>query len=105
VTVFGVVAYAYAVVGVPAAQVQTTAVITLTLTALWVLVVLARPLTRATTAILIGAYAGLIVVLSLPLFTDFLELGMPPLHLVLVAIGASVAASLLLEVVHRSIRH
>jgi cation-transporting ATPase E len=105
VTVVGVVAYAFAVVGAPAAQVQTTAVVTLTLTALWVLVVLARPLTRATTGILVGAYAGLIVVLSVPLFTDFLELQMPPLQLVLVAVCASVVASVLLEIVHRRIKH
>jgi cation-transporting ATPase E len=105
VTVVGVVAYAYLGVQASAAQVQTTAVITLTLTALWVLVVLARPLTRATAAILVGAYAGLIVVLSFPLFTNFLELGMPPLELVVVAVAASTVASVLLEVVHRSIRH
>lgn len=105
VTVIGVVAYAYAVAEAPAAEVQTTAVITLTLTALWVLVVLVRPFTRATAAILVAAYGALLVVLSTPIFTDFLELGMPPVPLVLVAIGASAAASALLEVVHRRIRH
>lgn len=104
-TIVGVVAYTYVGVEAPAAEVQTTAVITLTLTALWVLVVLARPLTRATTAILVGAYAGLLVVLSVPIFTDFLELGTPPLQLVLVAVGASAVASLLLEAAHRRIRH
>jgi cation-transporting ATPase E len=105
VTVTAVVAYAYAGVGAPPAEVQTTAVLTLTLTALWVLVVLARPFTRATATIVVAAYASLLVILSIPLARDFLELEIPPLELVLVAVGASVAASVLLEIVHRRIRH
>ncbi len=103
-TVMGVVAYAYLVVGSPVAELQTIAVITLTLSALWVLVVLARPFTRATVAIVIAAYAGLVLVLSIPFSTGFLQLELPPPHLIVVALGASVVASLLLEVVYRTIR-
>lgn len=104
IAVAGVVAYANAVSDVPASEMQTIAVITLTLSALWVLVVLVRPFSRATAAIIVAAYAGLLVVLAVPLVTDFLELAMPPVNLVLAAIGISAAASVLLELVHRQIR-
>ncbi|WP_317451254.1 HAD-IC family P-type ATPase [Microcella alkalica] len=103
-TVIGVVTYAYAVVDAPADEVQTTAVITLTLSALWVLVILARPLSRVTLPIVLAAYAGLVVVLSIPLATDFLQLAAPPpTELLVVAVGASLACSLALEVLHRAI--
>lgn len=103
--VLGVVAYARVHVESSAAQIQTAAAITLAMSALWVLVVLVRPLTFATAAILIAAYAGLLLVLTVPLSTDFLRLELPPVRLVIVALGAAAAASLLLEVVHRTIRH
>jgi cation-transporting ATPase E len=103
-TVAGVVAYARGAGGMPAAEVQMAAVITLTLSALWVLVVLARPFTRATVVIVVGAYAGLPIVLSIPPARAFLELEVPTPEMLLVAVGASVAASIVLEVVHRAIR-
>lgn len=103
-TVIGVVTYAYAIVDAPADAVQTTAVITLTLSALWVLVILARPLSRITLPIVLAAYAGLVVVLSIPLATDFLQLAAPPpTELLVVAVGAALACSLALEVLHRAI--
>lgn len=103
-TVIGVVTYAYAIVDAPADEVQTTAVITLTLSALWVLVILARPLSRVTLPIVLAAYAGLVVVLSIPVATDFLQLAAPPpTDLLVVAVGASLACSLALEVLHRAI--
>ena len=103
-TVIGVVVYAYGVVGAPAAEVQTAAVITLTLSALWVLVILARPLSRVTLPIVLAAYAGLVVVLSIPIAVDFLQLASPPpTGMLVVAVGASAACSLALEVLHRLI--
>lgn len=105
IAVIGVVAYASAGVGASRAVVQTTAVITLTLSALWILVILARPFTRVTTMIVIGAYASLVLVLLLPLTTDFLRLTMPTPELIAVALGASVVASLILEVLHRRAAH
>lgn len=104
-TVVAVVAYAHAGLGVPAAEVRTAAVITLTLSALWVLVILARPFTRFTLPVIVTAYAGLLVVLSIPIATDFLKLGMPPTGLLWVAVVASALASLVLEALHRVIRH
>ncbi len=101
-TLISVVAYAY-LGGHEPAVVQTTAVITLTLTALWVLVILSRPFTWITGLVVVAAYAGLGVVLAIPLATDFLQLGMPPLELIIVAIAASTIGSAVLEVTHRLI--
>ncbi|MDI2097645.1 HAD-IC family P-type ATPase [Ruicaihuangia caeni] len=90
--------------GVPAAEVRTTAVITLTLSALWVLVVLARPFTVLTASIVVGAYAGLVLVLMIPFAWRFLELAQPPADALAVGIGTAAAASVCLEIVHRTLR-
>ncbi|MFN4001287.1 hypothetical protein [Microcella sp.] len=99
-TLISVVAYAY-LGGAEAAVVQTTAVITLTLTALWVLVILSRPFTLVTSLVVVAAYLGLPVLLLIPIVTDFLQLGAPPLELLLVAVGASAIGSVALEITHR----
>lgn len=90
--------------GVTRSQVQTVAVITLTLSALWVLVVLARPFTRLTAAVVVAAYGGLVIVVSVPLLRDFLQLEPPPIPLVVLAIGVSAAASVIIELAHRARR-
>ena len=100
-SVFAVVASASVGVQPPIGQVRTLAVITLTLSALWVLVLLARPFTRATAAVVAGAYAGLVAVIAIPWSRDFLQLELPPLGLVACAVAVSAIASLLLELVHR----
>jgi len=102
-TLISVVAYAY-VGGYDAPVVQTAAVITLTLSALWVLVILSRPFTLITGLVVVAAYLGLPVLLAIPPVTDFLQLGAPPLELLLIAVGASVVASAVLEVMHRIIQ-
>ena len=99
-TLISVVAYAY-LGGYAPPVVQTAAVITLTLTALWVLVILSRPFTWITSLVVVAAYAGLGVVFAIPAAVDFLQLGAAPLELLLVAVGASAIGSLLLEVLHR----
>ncbi|MBU1250953.1 MAG: HAD-IC family P-type ATPase [Actinobacteria bacterium] len=99
-TLISVVAYAY-LGGYAPPVVQTAAVITLTLTALWVLVILSRPFTWITSLVVVAAYAGLGVVFAIPAAVDFLQLGAAPLELILVAVGASAIGSLLLEVMHR----
>ncbi|MET0932299.1 MAG: HAD-IC family P-type ATPase, partial [Mycetocola sp.] len=101
VAVAGVAAYADTATAATVSEVQAAAVITLTLSALWVLTVLARPFSPATTAIVVAAYAGLLVVLSVPPVMDFLELDVPPNDVLLAAIGISAVASLILEGVHR----
>ncbi|MHA7238794.1 HAD-IC family P-type ATPase [Arthrobacter sp. TMS1-12-1] len=102
--VLGVVTYARTWTRAPVEEIQTLAVITLTLSALWVLVVLARPFTRTTAGVVVGAYAGLPLILALPPARAFLGLALPPVELVLVAVGAAVVASVVLELVHRRIR-
>jgi cation-transporting ATPase E len=102
ITLIAVVAYAY-LGGHSPAVVQTIAVITLTLTALWVLVILSRPFTWVTTLVVIAAYAGLGVVLAIPVVTDFLQLAAPPIELVFVAVGASAVGSIVMEITHRLI--
>jgi cation-transporting ATPase E len=100
-TVVAVVVYASVGVGAPPTQVQTVAVIALTLSALWVLVILARPVTLLTGAVVGAAYAALIALILVPFSTDFLQLELPPPPLLLVAIGASAIASVLLELTNR----
>ena len=85
-------------------QTKTAAVITLTLSALWVLVVLARPFTRPTAAVVTAAYAGIVAVVLLPPARDFLRLEPPPIELLVVAVGASIAASALLQMIDRRSR-
>ncbi|WP_394251735.1 cation-translocating P-type ATPase [Arthrobacter pityocampae] len=102
--VYGVVAYARGPAGASTTEIQTAAVITLTLSALWVLVVIARPFTRTTAGIVVAAYAGLPLILALPAARAFLQLEVPPPELVLVALAVSLAASVVLELVHRRIR-
>ena len=104
-TLISVVAYAY-LGGHEAAVVQTAAVITLTFTALWVLVILSRPFTLITSLVVAAAYLGLPVLLLIPVVTDFLQLGAPPFELIAVAVGASIIGSVALEVMHRVVsRH
>lgn len=102
-TLISVVAYAY-LGGYEAPVVQTAAVITLTLSALWVLVILSRPFTLITGLVVAAAYLGLPVLLAIPPVTEFLQLGAPPLELLFIAVGASVVASVVLEVMHRIIQ-
>ncbi|BAU30932.1 HAD-IC family P-type ATPase [Microcella alkaliphila] len=85
------------------AQIQTAATITLTLTALWVLVTLARPFTWLTSLIIAGSYAGLAVVLFVPWFVEFLQFEMPDARLAAVSIGASLVGNLVIEIFHRRV--
>lgn len=85
------------------AQIQTAATITLTLTALWVLVTLARPFTWLTALIVAGSYVGLAVVLFAPPAVEFLQFEMPDARLAAVAIGASLVGNLVIEIFHRRV--
>lgn len=85
------------------AQIQTAATITLTLTALWVLVTLARPFTWLTALIVAGSYAGLAVVLLVPAAVEFLQFEMPDQRLFAVAVGASIVGNIVIEIFHRRV--
>jgi cation-transporting ATPase E len=79
---------------------QAATVITLALSALWVLNILMRPFSLWRIGLLVAMYLGLIAVLTAPLVSDFLGLALPPTPLVLVCIAAASIACLLLEVLH-----
>jgi cation-transporting ATPase E len=102
--VLAVVGYARAG-GATVAEVRTVAVITLTLSALWVLVVLARPFTRATGGVVVVAYAGLVAVIAVPVSSDFLHLALPSAPMLGAALVAAAVASALLELTARRLRH
>ncbi|MGK3648459.1 HAD-IC family P-type ATPase [Pseudarthrobacter enclensis] len=90
--VFGVGGYARAtgLAGTDAAQSAT--VITLALTAPWILATVSRPLTGPKALILAGMYAGLVLMFTVPPATSFLRLEWPPPDLLAVAVAASLAA-------------
>jgi cation-transporting ATPase E len=100
--VIAVVSWASWGASAPVAEVHSAAVITLTLSALWVLTLVARPFTRITFAVVAFGYLGLAVVLLVPFSRDFLELALPSTPVLLVALGASAVASLILEIIHRA---
>jgi cation-transporting ATPase E len=95
-TIVAMVSYATAA-HASATQVSTVAVIILTLCGLWVLVILARPLTRLTAIVVGGAYMGLIGMILIPFSTDFLQLELPPPSLLVVTVIASLTAMAALE--------
>lgn len=102
--VFAVVAYATLATPASTTQVRTAAVVTLSLSALWVLVLLLRPFTPITVAVVALGYGGLIAVLVTPFARVFLQLDPSSLPLMIAAVGSSVVASLALEVVSRARR-
>ena len=90
--------------GATVAEVQTLTVITLTLSALWVLVVLARPFTRTTAGVVVVAYAGLLAVIAVPVSRDFLQLTLPSAPMLGAALVAAAVASALLELTARRLQ-
>jgi cation-transporting P-type ATPase E len=94
--VVGVVAYARMHAGLGPGEVHTLALLTLTLSALWVLAMLSRPFTWITASIVAGAYAGLVGAVAIPAARDFLQLGALTVDQLLPALAASGIAGLLL---------
>jgi cation-transporting ATPase E len=103
--VISVVAFAFLSGTYSTPVIHTAAVITLTLTGLWVLVILSRPFELAKTLVVIAMAIGLVLVLVIPLATSFLVLELPPWPLTGIAIGASIVGCLVLEVLHRVTSH
>ena len=79
---------------------QAATVITLALSALWVLNILMRPFSLWRIGLLAAMYVGLVAVLTVPLVSDFFGLALPPTPLVLVCIAAASIACVLLELLH-----
>jgi cation-transporting ATPase E len=76
---------------------RTTAVIVLFLVAGWVLMILARPLTRGRVALLAGMGVAFVAAMSIPGIKGFFELRLPPLVVVFAAIGIGAIAIGVLE--------
>ena len=99
-TVIAVAGFAGLQGGYSPAAIQAASVITLTLVGLWVLNVLARPLTGLRVLLLVAMNLGLAAVF-LPPLSDFLALSVPPTELLLVAVGAAVPGCLTIEALHQ----
>ncbi|HLT15533.1 MAG TPA: HAD-IC family P-type ATPase [Acidimicrobiales bacterium] len=76
---------------------RTTAVIVLFLVAAWVLMILARPLTKARVAMLTALGLAFVAAMSIPFTRDFFELRIPPVIVVFAAIGIAAIAIGVLE--------
>ncbi|MEO7007176.1 MAG: HAD-IC family P-type ATPase [Terrimesophilobacter sp.] len=87
--------------GFSTADVQGASVITLAFIALWVLVVVSRPLNLARVGIVLAMYVVLVGMLTIPLPRDFFHLAVPPPALLLVSVIASFAGCLAIEILGR----
>lgn len=87
--------------GVPLEQARTTATIVLLLLGLWVLALLARPITFWRGALLVGMAGGLVLALSIPFARDFFALELPPVDVAVEALAVTATAAFLLEVFWR----
>jgi cation-transporting ATPase E len=82
-------------------QVQGAALIALTLTGLWVLVIQSRPFTWWKLVLVAAMVAGLVLVLTVPFALEFLQVQLPPTELLAVAVGAAALGAVVIEVSHR----
>ncbi|MGV8884976.1 MAG: HAD-IC family P-type ATPase [Microbacteriaceae bacterium] len=85
----------------PSAGMQTSAVITLSLIGLWVLIVLSRPLNLRRVLIIASMYAGLGAILVVPFIRDFFRLPWPPPQLLFASVLTSLLACACIEIVFR----
>jgi cation-transporting ATPase E len=99
--VTGADAYMREVGGYSPAQTQTVIAIVLSLSGLWVLVALSRPLNKARFLIVIAMYAMFIGMFAIPLTRDFFGFVVLPESLIVVALGAGALAMLCIEAVDR----
>ncbi|WGH82936.1 HAD-IC family P-type ATPase [Auritidibacter ignavus] len=86
-------------------QLQTATLITLVVTGLWLLNVISRPLNWQKIGILALMYAGLVLVVTVPISQWYHQFILPPTPVLLASIGIGVAGSLGLELVYRVHKH
>lgn len=89
----------------PQIAVQTASFITLGLTGLWVMVILARPLKRWRLLLVVGMYAGLEGCVLLPIARDFFNLQLPDAPLLTASLIAAAGGCLGIEIAARILRH
>ncbi|ABK04846.1 cation-transporting ATPase E [Arthrobacter sp. PvP102] len=82
-------------------SVRTGSVMVLALVALWVLVVLSRPLNRWRLLIVASMYAGLLALLTVPVIADFFGISWPPDELRNAALLAALVGCAAVELVFR----
>jgi cation-transporting ATPase E len=99
--VLAVQAYSMAVGGFSADANRTASVLTLSLVALTILATVSRPVTRLRLAVVAAMCAGLVLLMTVPLLTDFFMLEWPPPGLLAPTLAASAAAILAVLVLAR----
>lgn len=99
--VFGVNVYAMAVGGHTSNATRTASVLALSLTGLWILATISRPLNLRRAAIIGAMHLGLVLVLAAPLLQDFFGLEWPRNDLLLTALGSALGGILAIEALHR----
>ncbi|GAA4105535.1 HAD-IC family P-type ATPase [Enteractinococcus coprophilus] len=82
-------------------QLQTATFITLTLTGLWLLNVISRPLNWQKIAMLIGLYVVFILVLTVPVLLWYHQFILPPAPIIIAAVAIAVLGSVGIEIIHR----
>jgi cation-transporting ATPase E len=91
---------------IPEAEIRTGSTLILTIVGLWILVVLSRPVTRFKGLVIGAMMVGLVLVYTVPIVRDFLQLVDPTLPTALLVLGTSLASIALIEIVrfaHRRI--
>lgn len=95
-------AYSTLTSGYTADAARTASVITLSLVALWILVVTSRPLNLQRSAIIGAMYTGLLLVLTVPLLHDFFTFEWPPAALMAASLVAALGGTLAVEILART---
>ena len=97
----GLAAFAYisASIGTPEAEIRTGSTLILTIIGLWILVVLSRPVTPFKGVVIGAMMIGLILIYSVPIATEFLQLVDPSLQTALLVLAVSVVSIALIEIV------
>lgn len=82
-------------------QLQAATFITLTLTGLWLLNVISRPLNWQKIGMLVILYGVFVLVLTVPISLWYHQFMLPPVPVMIAAVGIAVVGALGIEVVHR----
>lgn len=85
--------------GIPEAEIRSGSTLILTIVGLWILIVLSRPVTRFKGMVIGAMMIGLVLVYSLPITRDFLQLVDPTLPTAVLVLGASLTSIGLIEIV------
>ena len=85
--------------GIPQTEIRTGSTLILTIIGLWILVVLSRPVTRFKGLVIGGMMVGLVLVYTIPIVRDFLQLVNITQRTAVLVLATSLASVALIEVV------